>query len=70
MKIIVAGIVVILVGYAWLVLNAYVGYTNAWWWFSWSEYKPLFGAFHLAGAILIGLGIQRRRKKAKSQIAS
>ena len=62
MKLIIAGISLIILGYLWMVLNASMGYTNAWWWFRWSDFKLILGLFHLAGAIIIALGLRQRRK--------
>ncbi|KIX13173.1 phage holin family protein [Dethiosulfatarculus sandiegensis] len=70
MKLVLLGVGVILVGFGWIVLNASAGYTNAWWWFRWSEFKPIFGAFIFVGVFLIGLGIVKKRKKARSRIIS
>ena len=63
MKLIVTGLVVIVLGYVWLIFNATVGYTNAWWWFRWSDFKLILAAFHLVGAVIIGLGVNQRRKR-------
>ncbi len=63
MKLIITGIVVILIGYAWLVVCALHGYTNAWWWFRWSDFKLVLGLFHLVGAVIIGLGVLQRKKR-------
>ena len=68
MKLIITGIVVILMGYAWLVLNACQGHTSAWWWFRWSDFKLILGLFHLVGAIIIGLGVKQRRKWSKGGV--
>lgn len=72
MKLIIGGIAVIIFGYIWMVVNASVGYTKAWWWFRWSDFKLVLGLLHLAGAILIGLGLRQRKKmqRESSAIAS
>lgn len=62
MRLIIGGIAVIVLGYVWMIVNASVGYTKAWWWFRWSDFKLVLGLLHLAGAILIGLGVRQRSK--------
>lgn len=66
MKLIISGIVFILLGYLWMFIIVKAGYTNAWWWFPWKEYKYILGAFHLIGAVIIGLGINQRKKQREA----
>ena len=66
MKLIITGLIIIVLGYAWLIFNAVVGYTNAWWWFRWSDFKFILAGFHLVGAVIIGLGVKQRSKPRRA----
>lgn len=59
MTLIVLGALVIVIGFVWMVICASAGWSPAWWYFEWAEFKFILGAHFLTGGVLIGLGLRK-----------
>ncbi len=56
---IVVGAVVVITGFVWMFICASAGWSSAWWYFEWAQFKFILGAHLLTGGLLIGLGLRK-----------
>ena len=66
MKLVVAGIIIIVLGFVWLFSMPFLGYDSPLF-FRWGDFKPILGIFVIGGAAVLGLGVTQIKKKKKQQ---
>ncbi len=66
MKLVVAGIIIIVLGFVWLFSMPALGYDSPLF-FRWSDFKAILGIFVIGGAAVLGLGVTQIKKKKKQQ---
>ena len=59
MAYIILGVLVIIVGFVWMFICASAGWSPAWWYFDWEQFKFVLGAHFLVSGVLIGLGLRK-----------
>ena len=63
---IITGILIIIWSFVWMAICANAGWSDAWWYFDWEQYKFVMLIQWLVAALLIGYGLRSRwlRRKA------
>ena len=63
----ILGSLICIAGFVWMFICASTGWSDAWWYFDWQEFKLVLLGHLLVGGMLIGLGVQRILKRRKVQ---
>lgn len=58
---VVAGLGALLVCLGWMIIIIHVGWSDAWWWFEWAQFKYIMLPFFIVAGVLIALGLRKRK---------
>ncbi len=58
---VLAGIVLLVLVFVWMAVIVNVGWSDAWWWFEWQEFKFVMLPFFIAAGLSIGWGVRLSR---------